>query len=102
MNFATRVSLALVAALALLDAGCSGNGSPPEQPSNPPAKVTSDESTAPAERPKMTSEECAAKGTLVGDIGDGATQRATYRCPGGKLPLGNVPLGVEGSVCCPR
>lgn len=54
-----------------------------------------------AERPTLTPEECAAQGgTQIGDIGDGATQRPDYVCPNGQPPLGSVPVGIEGSVCC--
>jgi hypothetical protein len=55
----------------------------------------------------LTAEECEAKGgSVVGDIGDGATQRPDYVCPSGGAPMGNIkapaggPMGVEGSVCC--
>jgi hypothetical protein len=52
-------------------------------------------------RREISQEDCTAKGgTLVGDIGDGATHKPEYRCPSGSPPIGNVPLGVEGSVCC--
>ncbi len=52
-------------------------------------------------RREISQEDCTAKGgTLVGDIGDGATHKPEYRCPSGSPPVGNVPLGVEGSVCC--
>jgi hypothetical protein len=56
----------------------------------------------------VTAEQCESSGgTVVGDIGDGATQRSDYVCPSGKAPLGNVtppeggPIPIEGSVCCP-
>jgi hypothetical protein len=50
----------------------------------------------------LTAEACEAQGgTLVGDIGDGATQRPDYVCPSGQPPIGRVALGIEGSVCCP-
>ncbi|WP_394825797.1 hypothetical protein [Pendulispora albinea] len=102
MNLALRYARALVATSICFGMGCSGNNAPPESAANPPEKVTADDPNAPAVRPKMTADECKAKGTLVGDIGDGATQRASYRCPDGKAPIGNIPSGIEGSVCCPR
>jgi hypothetical protein len=52
-------------------------------------------------RREISQDDCTAKGgTLVGDIGDGATHKPEFRCPSGSPPIGNVPLGVEGSVCC--
>jgi hypothetical protein len=91
--------------------GCGGSQSPPEaapaaQPTaNPPPPSPEN---APA-RPELTAEECEQKGgTVVGDIGDGAIHRADYRCPGGAAPVANIrapgegPIGVEGSVCCPK
>jgi hypothetical protein len=53
------------------------------------------------ERPEMTTEACESQGgSVVGDIGDGAVHRPDYVCPNGSPPIGTVPLGVEGSVCC--
>jgi hypothetical protein len=87
--------------LAVALAGC-GPGKPPAQ--NPPAA----DSSKGAERKALGQEECQAQGgTVVGDIGDGATHRADYVCPSGKPPLGNIappttgPMAVEGAVCCP-
>lgn len=58
--------------------------------------------TETADRAAMSAEECEAQGgTVVGDIGDGAIHRPGYRCPNGEPPIADVPLGVEGSVCCP-
>ena len=89
---------AIVAVLA----GCG-----PSQP-QPQGPATGDSVKAP-ERKALTQQECEAQGaSVVGDIGDGATQRPDYACPGGKPPLGNIappaggPISVEGSVCCPR
>lgn len=57
---------------------------------------------APSQRPVLTVDQCKTQGgAIVGDIGDGATHRDDYLCEGGKAPLGNVRLGIEGSVCCP-
>jgi hypothetical protein len=77
--------------------GCAG--SPP--PSETPARGSS--------RPALSSEQCEAQGgTVVGDIGDGATQRPDYVCPSGGTPKGNIaakpggPISVEGAVCCPK
>jgi len=68
-------------------------------------ETTGDEALPPdqqtAERTTLTPEECTAQGgTQIGDIGDGATQRPDYLCPNGQPPLGSVPVGIEGSVCC--
>lgn len=49
----------------------------------------------------LTPDDCTARGgTLVGDIGDGAIHQPGYLCPNGQPPIGSVPLGIEGSVCC--
>jgi hypothetical protein len=71
--------------------------------------VTDASSTAAPERTALTQEACQAQaGTVVGDIGDGATRRSDYVCPNGKSPLGDLtappggPIPVEGAVCCPR
>ncbi|WP_394840147.1 hypothetical protein LVJ94_25000 [Pendulispora rubella] len=50
----------------------------------------------------MTEAECNAKGTLVYDMGDGKTHAPSYRCADGRAPIGTVPLGREGAVCCPK
>jgi hypothetical protein len=57
----------------------------------------------------LTVKECKAQGgSIVGDIGDGATHRPDYVCSSGKSPLGDIafpeggPIPVEGAVCCPR
>lgn len=57
----------------------------------------------------MTAKECdASGGSVVGDIGDGATQRPDYVCASGKAPTANIvaeaggPMGVEGAVCCAK
>src|SRR5689334_11409934 len=88
--------------IAVSVAGC-GSSTPRVQ--NPPPS----EPGKPPERKAFTQPECESQGgTVVGDIGDGATQRPDYVCPGGKPPLGNIapppggPTAVEGSVCCPR
>lgn len=64
--------------------------------------------TPTTERASLTRAECEARGgRVVGDIGDGATQRPDYKCEGGQAPLGNIkaaegePVAVEGAVCCP-
>ena len=90
-------------AIALVLAGCgSSQPPPPSPPTDEPAKPA-------PERKSLAQPECEAQGgTVVGDIGDGATQRPDYVCPSGKPPLGNIappaggPMAVEGSVCCPR
>jgi hypothetical protein len=85
-----------------------GCGAPAAAPPREPAPAPAPESTEP-ERQGLTSEQCEAQGgEIVGDIGDGATRRPDYLCPGGKPPTGNVappeggPMPVEGAVCCPR
>ncbi|MFK8000594.1 MAG: hypothetical protein AB8H86_13420 [Polyangiales bacterium] len=55
-----------------------------------------------AERPEMSAEQCVDYGAeVVGDIGDGSTHRSDYVCPSGEEPIGTVPVGIEGAVCCP-
>ena len=61
------------------------------------------------EKKQLTRAECeASNATVVGDIGDGATQRPDYVCANGKPPLGTIaqppdgPVAIEGEVCCPR
>jgi len=88
-------------AFAVALAGCASSQSPLPGPS------TSD----PIEgaRKTLSAEECKAQGgSIVGDIGDGATHRPDYVCSSGKPPLGDIappkegPIPVEGAVCCPR
>lgn len=87
---------------------------PPPPPSEPPPVAAGPEEPPPPDvpvadgRPSLTAEECSASGgTVVGDIGDGATQRPDYVCANGAKPSGNIsapaggPIGVEGAVCCP-
>jgi hypothetical protein len=89
-------------ALAVVLAGCGVSQSPPQSPS------TGSENGVP-ERKTLAQDECEAQGgTVVGDIGDGATHRPDYVCANGKPPLGHIasapgsPIAVEGAVCCPR
>jgi len=91
-------------AIAAVLAGCGSSQPPP--PQNPPA---SDPPAGEHERKALTQEECETQGgSVMGDIGDGATQRPDYVCPSGKPPIGNIappaggPTPVEGSVCCPQ
>lgn len=96
-------NIVVVVALAL--AGC-GSASEPTEPSNT-VETTGEEAPPPGEaapaRASMTAEECeSAGGAVVGDIGDGATQPPDYICPSGQPPLGTIPVGIEGSVCCPE
>jgi len=61
-------------------------------------------------RTTTTRQECTddLNGTIVGDIGDGATQRNDYVCESnGQAPLANIvtapgdeTIAVEGEVCC--
>jgi len=57
----------------------------------------------------MTAADCeAGGGSVVGDIGDGATSRPDYRCPeSGEPPSGSIAaepgeaIATDGAVCCP-
>ncbi|HWL85913.1 MAG TPA: hypothetical protein VNO21_08930 [Polyangiaceae bacterium] len=99
----SNVAFAALVTSTLLVTGCSGNSAPPPEASgNPSEKATTDQGNAPTTRPKMTAEECNAKGTVVGDIGDGKTHSPSYRCADGRSPIGTVPSGIEGAVCCPK
>ncbi|WP_394840529.1 hypothetical protein LZC95_25845 [Pendulispora brunnea] len=103
MKWVTNVSLLGIVTSALLAAACSGNSTPPPEPStNPSEKVSTEQASAPTERPKMTPDECNAKGTVVYDMGDGKTHAPSYRCADGKPPIGTVPGGREGAVCCSK
>lgn len=58
-------------------------------------------------RPLMTRAECTTNGgVIIGDIGDGATQKEDYRCESGKPPVANItylegePVAADGEVCC--
>lgn len=91
--------------IAAVLAGCGGAQPPPPEP---PPQAADPAKEAPV-RKALAQEQCEAEGgTVVGDIGDGATHRPDYVCPSGKPPIGNisVPAGgavpVEGAVCCPR
>ncbi|WP_236519354.1 hypothetical protein [Sandaracinus amylolyticus] len=90
--------------------GCGGGSSSSQESTtggettgNEPAGESQTEPGSGAtERALLTPDECTAQGgTVVGDIGDGATLRPDYVCPSGGAPIGNVPSGIEGSVCCP-
>ena len=94
-----KISWAIVVVLA----GCS--------PQQPPAQdpPTGEPTTSAPERKALAQDACEAQGgSVVGDIGDGATQRPDYVCPSGKPPLGNIvppaggPVAIEGAVCCPK
>jgi len=90
-------------AIALALVGCaSSQPSTQNPPSGDPGENTS-------ERKSLPRAECEAQGgSVVGDIGDGATQRPDYVCPSGKRPIGTIvqppggPIAIEGEVCCPR
>jgi hypothetical protein len=95
-------SMAIASLLTACTSTPSADNTPPDTTAVPTASDAP--SAGPTEhgaRREMTQEDCTAKGgTLVGDIGNGATHRPDFRCPSGSPPIGNVPLGVEGSVCC--
>jgi hypothetical protein len=102
-----------IALVALFLVGCSTSGAPPESPApetpDTPAPETADTPVPAGGRERLSAQDCEKKGgSVVGDIGDGATQRPDYRCPSGGAPLGDIvapeagPMGVEGSVCCPK
>lgn len=84
---------------------CQVKTPPAAEPGGPTAKGTgkpAEPDAKPAPRPVLTEDQCKAEGgAVVGDIGDGATHRDDYLCEGTKAPLGNVRIGIEGSVCCP-
>ena len=85
----------------LLLALCSCGGSDADESNDAPPPPL--QATPSAERPSMSAAECEAQGgAVVGDIGDGRIHRPDYRCEDGQAPIADVPLGVEGSVCCPR
>jgi hypothetical protein len=61
------------------------------------------------ERERLTPEQCVERGgSVVGDIGDGATHLPDYLCPSGEPPVGEIfpvegqPVAIEGAVCCPK
>lgn len=108
----------ILCALSLVAIACSSPAEPaaetsPGEPSSGEEVVTepnpTGESTLPpgfppahAERPEMSAEQCAEAGAeVVGDIGDGSTHRPDYVCASGAAPIGTVPVGIEGAVCCP-
>lgn len=109
-RFAGAVVLLVLTGVGCL--GCGGSQSPPAAPAEvekkaPEPSATPTENTA--DRAELTAEACEASGgSVVGDIGDGAIHRPEYRCPSGAGPSGTIrekaggPIGVEGSVCCPR
>jgi hypothetical protein len=90
---------ALLALVLLVAAACGGRSTPPDAPPD---------TDTPAARAELTAAQCQAQGgRVVGDIGDGATQRPDFRCPDSdQPPLANVvsgpgqPMGIEGAVCC--
>ena len=48
----------------------------------------------------ISAAECEAQGgQVIGDPGDGSVS-AGKNCPDGKAYVANVPLGIEGSICC--
>ena len=116
MNWLTNVSFVLSVTSTFLATGCSGNSPPPEPTGSPFEKVTAapasastdpgsasiDAGSAPSAPSQMTADQCNAKGTVVYDMGDGKTHSPNYRCADGKPPIGSVPGGREGAVCCPK
>ncbi len=103
MNAQLRILPLLVCTFAAL-AAC-GTTPSPDAVDGEPTTTASASAEAPVDAPpavrEMSAEDCTAKGgELVGDIGDGAIHRPEYRCKSGSPPIGRVPLGIEGSVCC--
>jgi len=104
---ANRSNMQFVASvIALCVVACGGSVPQPASSEAPPAPSSGEASAA---RPALTAEACESNGgSVVGDIGDGATRRAEYRCANGAQPTGNIrapeggPIAIEGSVCCPR
>lgn len=110
------LSTVLVLSAVILSACASKQGEPdapaeasPEAEAPAPEGAVDEQPAEVAERPKLTAEECSAKGgSVVGDIGDGAIHRPDYRCESGAEPIGSIqsagdaPVAVEGSVCCPK
>lgn len=97
--------ISLTTLVLALSVGCGGGSTASEepQPAATEEPAGGGEDVEQTERPLLSTEECEQQGgTVVGDIGDGATMRPDYVCPSGGQPLGNVPLGIEGSVCCPQ
>jgi hypothetical protein len=95
----TSIRTAWLAAILVSLTACGGASPEPEEPAGEQTELPPDSEQA--ERPSMTAEECEAQGgQVVGDIGDGAIHRPEYRCESGEPPVGSIPLGVEGSVCC--
>ena len=99
--------------LACIVAGCGGAHSEPATPGDaqaePAPTAAPPASTPGGARPSITAQECeTAGGSVVGDIGNGATLRADYVCASGKPPTGSIrapeggPIAIEGSVCCPK
>jgi hypothetical protein len=89
-------------AIVVILAACGPSQPPPQRPAQDGS------ATLAPERKALAQQECEAQGgTVVGDIGDGATHRPDYVCPSGKPPLGDIapppggPVPVEGAVCCP-
>lgn len=106
MKIVTRGLLAFVLSCAACGGGGEEQAAEPSEVEHDEAggDVAQDELPAPAvsERETLTPEDCEARGgEVVGDIGDGAIHQPDYVCPSGQPPMGDIPLGVEGSVCCP-
>lgn len=94
-------TLFLAVLLTACGGGTSSSSSSEPTPAQTEAAGSESGSPATADRPTMTDAECtAAGGTVVGDIGDGAIHRPEYRCENGQAPIGTIPVGIEGSVCC--
>jgi hypothetical protein len=95
-------------AIAIALTACAASQPEPQKPPGGETEKGAPGQSAP-ERKELTQEECTTHGgSVVGDIGDGATRRPDYVCPSGSPPLGNIsqppggPIAVEGMVCCPR
>lgn len=113
-----RLGTLVFSLVVLVNLGCSGRSEEPGQetgsggsaegPAAPEGLIDPGLGGS-AERVELSAEECAnANGMVVGDIGNGAIHRPDYVCDSGHAPIGRIrqdpsgPMGVEGSVCCPR
>ncbi len=92
----------------LLSLSACGGTTPSTTPAAPAPPTESGAPPTGEGGPALTAAECDKQGGhVVGDIGDGATQRPDYRChESGQPPVGRIrveagqPVPIEGAVCC--